>query len=394
MSTAPHVMISSTFYDLRQVRADLEAFLRYQAGCVPLLSESASFPVEPSQEAIENCRRRVEKDADLLLLVVGGRYGSIEQKSGKSVTNLEYLAARAKGIPIYCFIEKALLANLPVWKANPKADFSSVVDNPKVFEFVNQVRSVDSVWTHEFELAQDIVKVLRHQFAHLLLEGLKWQMRLRDDSTRRLLDELKGEALRVAVEKPVAWEYRLFAAVLESGIATAWEDRSRQRERVFSEPYEWLELADFFDWAKTRMAECRGLIDSWEELINQRLATAAGPLGIPGDPASLVLVARHLVHLYRQAISWSLRVRTARANPELTAVVDAMSALLDDFIEKTEMFPHEVSLRLEKAETTPKGSAERIIDLTAKIEARGMGLFNAECEKLRSRIASRRNSSS
>lgn len=73
-----------------------------------------------------------KKYADLFILVVGGRYGYVTDK-GKSVTNLEYLTAREKHIPIYVFIDKKVLNIMEIWKSNPNADFSSVVDSNKVF---------------------------------------------------------------------------------------------------------------------------------------------------------------------------------------------------------------------------------------------------------------------
>jgi Domain of unknown function (DUF4062) len=163
----PCVMVSSTYYDLRQVRTDLEAFLGRDLGYRPLLSEFPSFPIDPDKTTIENCRARVEKNAEILVLLIGGRYGSVDRSSNKSITNLEYLAARAKGIPIYAFVEKRTLAALPLWEANPNVDFSVAVDDPRVFEFVRQLRTEDGVWTFEFETAQDIVGALRLQFAHV-----------------------------------------------------------------------------------------------------------------------------------------------------------------------------------------------------------------------------------
>ena len=97
MTQRPRIMISSTFYDLKQVRAGLVNFLVDDLGFEPLVSEASSFPVEPDLDTIENCKRRVEQDADLLVLIVGGRYGFVDAASTKSITNLEYLAARAKG---------------------------------------------------------------------------------------------------------------------------------------------------------------------------------------------------------------------------------------------------------------------------------------------------------
>jgi Domain of unknown function (DUF4062) len=172
MPRAPRVMISSTFYDLRQVRSDLVDFLVDELGFEPLVSELSSFPVDPDADTIENCKRRVERDADVLVLVIGGRYGWVDSSSAKSVTNLKYLAARAKGIPIYAFVQKNVLALVPVWQKSQDADFSGVVDDPRLFSFIEQVRSQDKVWTIEFEYARDITRSLRAQFAYWRLKAL------------------------------------------------------------------------------------------------------------------------------------------------------------------------------------------------------------------------------
>src|SRR5260370_34240495 len=119
----PGVMVSSTCYDLRQIREDLRRFLQDEMGYRPLLSEHPSFPLNPDAKTVDNCRERVERDADILVLVIGGRYGTVDDRTSKSVTNLEYLGARQKGIPVYAFIEQEILPLLSVWKANPTADF-------------------------------------------------------------------------------------------------------------------------------------------------------------------------------------------------------------------------------------------------------------------------------
>src|SRR5262245_56972119 len=118
MVSVPNVMISSTFFDLKQVRTDLASFIRDDLGYRPLMSEWPSFPIDPDVDTIENCRRRVELEADILVLLIGGRYGQIDSKASKSVTNIEYLAARAKGIPIYAFVEKRILPLLSIWREN------------------------------------------------------------------------------------------------------------------------------------------------------------------------------------------------------------------------------------------------------------------------------------
>jgi hypothetical protein len=89
------LFVSSTCYDLAQLRTNLRDFSE-AVGFEPVLSELDSFPVNPSQSAIQNCLEVVRTRADLFVLVVGGRYGSMND-AGKSITNLEYLEASARG---------------------------------------------------------------------------------------------------------------------------------------------------------------------------------------------------------------------------------------------------------------------------------------------------------
>src|SRR5436190_20940424 len=66
MSSAPTVMVSSTFYDLRQIRADLAKFLSEDLGYIPLLSELLSFPVDPDLDSLchEFVNRQRSHDCD------------------------------------------------------------------------------------------------------------------------------------------------------------------------------------------------------------------------------------------------------------------------------------------------------------------------------------------
>jgi hypothetical protein len=93
MNHPPAVFISSTCYDLKQVRTDLKGFIEL-LGLEPVISEYDSFPIDPNLTAVENCLRTVEAKADIFVLIVGGRYGAV-QDQGKSVTNMEYLRASA-----------------------------------------------------------------------------------------------------------------------------------------------------------------------------------------------------------------------------------------------------------------------------------------------------------
>lgn len=174
----PSVFVSSTCYDLNQVRADIKRFLE-NMGLDPILSESPAFPVSPQTSPVENCLQAVKQRADIFVLIVGARYGS-QNESGKSITNLEYLEAKAKGVPVYVFVLKQILNVLPVWKKNLQANYEGTVDTPKLFEFVEVLRNSKDHWVFEFDEAQHIMDTLRRQLAYLFMEGLVLREKVKD----------------------------------------------------------------------------------------------------------------------------------------------------------------------------------------------------------------------
>jgi hypothetical protein len=169
----------------------VEEELGYQA----LISESISFPIETDANAIENCRRRVEQDVDILVLIIGRRYGSVESHSGRSITNIEYGAARAKGIPIYVFVDRSVLTLFEAWrvaKPETRVALGETVDDDRLFTFLEKVRSVS--WTNGFEYANDITDAFRIQLAYLMMRGLMVQKILYAHPDHEILNTLLPKA--------------------------------------------------------------------------------------------------------------------------------------------------------------------------------------------------------
>lgn len=379
---APTVMISSTCYDLRQIRADLSDFLSNALGYVPLLSELDSFPVDPDVDTIENCRRRVEREADVLVLVIGGRYGSVDSRTSKSITNIEYLAARTKGIPVYAFVEKSVLAVLSVWKKNPDADFSSAVDNPNVFQFIEEVRSAHKVWTFEFEKAHDITNALRKQFAHLFRDGLHYAMRIRDVENGKTLASLHGRALRVALERPMGWEYLLFAQILIDEVSVLQDFRREHELGLRLGVSENVPILDLTSWTTPRIAELESLSATLLTLMNNALPEAFGKPGEPGNIREIVFVARRIVQAYRRAIEWSQHVRQASGDDRLRPVLDAMAKFPNDIIRKIEGLGPHIKTELEKALQEPKTGGPVVVDITLTLDICGADEFAVAMHQL------------
>ncbi len=160
----PVVFVSSTCYDLKQVREDLKDFFEINYGFQAMLSEFSSFPIDPCIGTFENCLSNVDKLADIFILIVGTRYGYVTER-GKSITNLEYLHAKAKGIPVFVFVDKQLHSQLKIWEANKEGNFSTIVDNPQIFKFVSEIYNESKQWIYTYESVRDITTTMKHQLS-------------------------------------------------------------------------------------------------------------------------------------------------------------------------------------------------------------------------------------
>lgn len=99
MQTKYQIFVSSTFSDLKQERqAAVEAILA--AGHIPAGMELFAAGDESQLEVI----RRWIDDSDVYMLILGGRYGSIDPHSGLSYTELEYDYAIQKGLPLFALV--------------------------------------------------------------------------------------------------------------------------------------------------------------------------------------------------------------------------------------------------------------------------------------------------
>lgn len=211
----PTVFVSSTCYDLKQIRRDIKEFIEEGYGFEAMLSEFDSFPVDPCVGTFENCLNNVDTYADIFILIVGNRYGCTTD-TGKSITNLEYLHAKQKGIPILAFVYNPIYNNLPIWQANKNADFSGIVDNSRIFEFVADIYNESKQWVYTFNYFQDIKMTIKSQFALIFSDGLYFNSIRRDLPYAVMSKSLPAGAIRVLTEKPYAWEYKFLAYVIRN----------------------------------------------------------------------------------------------------------------------------------------------------------------------------------
>lgn len=98
-STRYQVFLSSTYTDLIDQRAALTQALLKMRPVIPAGMELFSADTRPPWEVITS----ILDDTDYLVLVIAGRYGSVDQE-GISYTEREYDYAITHGIPVLAFV--------------------------------------------------------------------------------------------------------------------------------------------------------------------------------------------------------------------------------------------------------------------------------------------------
>jgi hypothetical protein len=157
------IFISSTCYDLAATREDIRNCIN-GLGHEPLLSDYPSFPVLPDLKTVDNCKKIVRDNTDIFILIIGGKRGSLDPNTGKSITNTEYEAAKENNIDSFVFVSRSVMNLLPIWENNPDANFSPTVDYPEVFNFIKNIMA-EQKWVFTFEKTSDIKDILKNQFS-------------------------------------------------------------------------------------------------------------------------------------------------------------------------------------------------------------------------------------
>ncbi len=336
----PVVFISSTCFDLKQMREDLKDFFEENYGFQTMLSEFDSFPIDPCKGTFENCIENVDKVADIFVLIVGNRYGYV-MENGKSITNLEYLHAKEKGVPIYVFVDKQLYNNMKIWRSNKNADFSNLVDNPKIFEFISGIYDESKQWIYTYDSVRDIKMTLKQQLSLIFFDGLTLQKVVGDSYNRIINSEIPSNAVRVFVEKPFAWEYKFFAYVLKGEFDRLESHRWDFKYGICQVHSTNLEYMELINDISEKLNEMQDISDIFMTLLNSALQEAIGDPGEPSNLDMMIYVAKQLASTYKRMIEWGLYFKSVHTEEVFNKLLSMLSELpgfvmsqIDQFVEK------------------------------------------------------------
>ena len=332
-----NIFISSTCYDLSQIRDDLKQSI-IALGHNPILSEQKDFPIDPNLSNAENCINAINKEADILILIIGNKYGSILE-TGKSITNTEFLTAINKGIPVYTFALKQMTALLPMWEKNKDADFTDIVDDNRVFEFLSDVRKNRGLWNFEFEKAQDIIDIIKAQLSNLFRDALTSKLLIESIGKSDLYLKVSSQALNILLKRTNGYEIKFFMQAMHDEIC---KYNGLKNDYVYSILVKSTNRISNFDqltdWIQLKLGLLKNFIYSLNKLTDAYNVFAAPP-GVKADLEGLYYVACSYARFYANLLEWGIEVRSTIVPEEYTNVLNAFAKFPKEAIRQIEEFP-------------------------------------------------------
>lgn len=210
------IFVSSTCYDLSIIRSQLKSFIE-NMGYDAVLSEFNDIFYDPKDHTHESCVKEIA-NADLVILIIGSRYGGqgtqnlknmidfnklsnmarnvdIIDKEQLSVTQYEIFKAIESEIPVYCFVDDAVWHDHKVYERNKEKEnvikvmtFPSIEKNesaPYIFEFINFMRTrIHNNAIFPFTKLEDIEACLLKQWSNLFQTLLSESKKSRDSNNQ------------------------------------------------------------------------------------------------------------------------------------------------------------------------------------------------------------------
>lgn len=175
----PRIFVSSTFYDLKYIREDLSNFIKAH-DFDPIMFEEGDIGYIPGQPLDMSCYETM-RSADMVLLIIGGNYGSPatgevkdEFKEYISITRNEFKSAVNAGVPLYVFIDDKVYVEYGVYEENyeeiEKGRVQIHFKNAKdvnVFRFIREIKNVGNISITEFNKIVQIKDFLSKQWSDM-----------------------------------------------------------------------------------------------------------------------------------------------------------------------------------------------------------------------------------
>lgn len=336
-----NIFISSTCKDLHQDRLVLKNGIE-NLGHNVILSESFTFPIEPTKNTIDNCIDIVRNEADILILLIKDNYGYIVPKTGRSVTHMELQTAQDKGIPIYTFTNSETLRQKVLLEGQLNEDSEFL----KVCKFIDEVRQKRSLWNFEYSGVDDILNTIKTQLSILMKHSLSARNKVDALDKKWIFPHISPEAYRLLVYMEKNYVERFFFQVMKDEM---------ERYSNLRIDYKYTNLFDF-DYSQKRLSEFIYWIkDVWDELIYYikseiRLEKAFSDSyrSEESDFRILFYVAQQFADRYANLLRLGIHLKSEYVYPEYASIQSRITRIVENAISQLENLPQSALDAIEK----------------------------------------------
>lgn len=163
----PRVFISSTFYDLKQVRFNIGDFIK-NLGYEAVMHERSGVAYTQNEPLEQDCYHELAS-CDIVVCVIGNHFGSRSAGNELSITMNEIQTAIKNRKKVYIFIAKDVYIENRTYEYNKEnGSFKSAyTDNLKIHEFISELKNNNRVLIESFDTTDEIINTLKLQFAGL-----------------------------------------------------------------------------------------------------------------------------------------------------------------------------------------------------------------------------------
>lgn len=265
---------------------------------------------------------------------------------------MEFLAARAKNIPIYIFINKQIINLLTVHQKNKKGDYSNIVDTPEIVEFANDLRNASGLWTFEFEKFQDIMTILKGQLSYLFKESLQLRNKINNSPDLDFYAHLSSKASRIIVFKGKLFEYEFLSQVFVDEIKKYELLKKDCEYKIVLKSDQALNAdKDFLQWITLRMSSLTAYIPTLINLINKLIPKYLNEPGRPADLKGFFYVAKTFARVLEAFINWSIDTSSVTVQTNQRELRDIVAEFNSKAIETIWSFPFLLEEEINQSKT-------------------------------------------
>lgn len=181
---APRVFISSTFYDLKQVRNNIGDFIK-SLGYEPVMHERSGVAYSQTTPLENDCYHELAS-CDIVVCIIGNHFGSKSLDNDLSITMNEIQNAIKNKKKVYIFIANDVYTEHRTYLLNKDTGTfkSAYTDDIRIHEFIAELnKTVKNHVIMSFETTDQIISILKAQFAGLLQNLLQREASMTEAKT-------------------------------------------------------------------------------------------------------------------------------------------------------------------------------------------------------------------